>query len=116
MTNNPLTNQNKKVVFVAKNASVVAGELIHYGFPVDAGLVQPDLTYTVITSYAQLAAYITGGADTTQPWAVITAGLDANVRDDVVNRMRQVFGRERTVADALAVLNNEYAIKPELLR
>jgi hypothetical protein len=117
MSSQPLTNLNKKVLFVAPNASVVAGLLVSYGFPIDAGMVQPELMYTVVSTYAQLLTYIDTGPESSTPWVI--SSYDAMLESEryaMVKRARLHFGPESNLADALKMMNNEYAIKPELLR
>ena len=113
MTTQPLTNTNKKVVFIARNAAVVADELKHYGFPTDEGNVQPELTYTVISTYPQLLTYLDTAPDFTQPWAIVGTSHSPEDRHSIVMRMRMTFGPEVSVADALKMINNEYAINPK---
>lgn len=114
MTTQPLTPENPHIVALGPDTRV-DHDLLRYGIPTDDGNVEPTLTVTRIRTTGELTTFLATNPSASLPWYTsgFTLLADGHYMYD---RLYAYFGPSKTLAECLRMANNEYAIKPQLLR
>ena len=103
MSQQPLTNLNLSVVFIARSQMAVDDELRNYNFDPDAFGIPPVVEQIVYTSFA---AFLENTPDNTLPCVIV-----GNPPSDLYQVAKQFMTNIVTTPVALEMMNNEYAIR-----
>lgn len=112
MSKQPLTNTNPAIVVIGPNLEAIDFALQQYNFPSDPLDITPTLTVHKITSAHGLMTFITDEHPDPDLPVVFVADMPTNMRADV----NMYFGPPVTMADALKMVNNEYAIRRDQIQ
>lgn len=101
----PLSRDGEACIVIAKDYDTLAFQLTQYGIrPTEPGV---SYAFSVDEAYT-----LSMGLPADTPWCYVPDGVSMAT----VGFMRQIFGPEKAIADALNVQNREYAIRPEVLQ
>jgi hypothetical protein len=106
MSKQPLTNTITQIVVLGPSQEAIEFELQQYNFPSDPLDITPTLVSHAIMTYEGLMAFLLD-----EPPASLPLVCVGHVSSAMRNVAESYFGPSVTMAVALSMVNNEYAIR-----